>query len=134
MGFGKTAVACILRSVWRAGVWWGPASIPAVSLGLVVGLTWMDGGALARQHLSAGLTRHRCFPQPPGLQGKSQITQVGATGSLVEMAVLHEWLLSDYWGQINKCLPVVLLSLGKLKVEMPPEECAPGMSITRSVL
>lgn len=69
MGLGKTAAFCILGSVWRAEVWWGPASIPAVSLELVAGLTWMDGGALARQHLSVGLTRHRYFPQPPGLQG-----------------------------------------------------------------
>lgn len=52
----------------------------------------------------------------------------------MEVAVLQEWLLSVYWGQINKCFSVVLLSLGKLKVEMPPEECAPGMSITGSVL
>lgn len=66
----KIAAVCILRSVWRAGVQWGPASIPAVSLELVAGLTWMDGGALGRQHLSAGLTRHRYFPQPPGLQGE----------------------------------------------------------------
>lgn len=29
---------------------------------------------------------------------------------------------------------MVLLSLGKLKVEMPPAESAPGMSITGSVL
>lgn len=52
----------------------------------------------------------------------------------MEVAVLQEWLLSDYWGQINKCLPVVLLSLGKLKMETPPEECAPGMSITWGLL
>lgn len=50
------------------------------------------------------------------------------------MAVLRECLLSSYWGQINKYLPVMLLSLGKLEVEMPAEECAPGMSLTWSVL
>lgn len=50
------------------------------------------------------------------------------------MAVLQEWLLSGYWGQINKYLPVMLFSLGKLEVEMPPEECAPGMSLTWSML
>lgn len=69
-------------------------------------------------------------PNPQGCEGKSQITWVGATESLVEVAVLQEWLLSDSWG----CLPVVLLSLGKLKVETPPEESAPGMSITWSLL
>lgn len=74
VGLGKTAVICVLGTVWRAGVPWGPASVPAVSLGLVAGLTWMDGGALARQHLSAGLTRHRYFPQPLGCKGESQIT------------------------------------------------------------
>lgn len=72
VGLGKTAVVCVLGTVWRAGVQWGPASIPAVSLGLVAGPTWMDGGTLVRQHLSEGLTRHRYFPHPQAARGKAK--------------------------------------------------------------
>lgn len=43
MGLGKTAAFCILGSVRRTGVQCGRTSIPAVSLGLVAGLTWKDG-------------------------------------------------------------------------------------------
>lgn len=38
------------------------------------------------------------------------------------------------WGQISRHFSAVFLSLGKLKVEMPPEEHAPGMIITETML
>lgn len=60
---GKSAMFYILISVWRAGDQWGTASVPGVSLGLVARLTWMDGGALARQHLAAGLRGRGYFPR-----------------------------------------------------------------------
>lgn len=42
---------------------WGSAGVPVVSLGLVVRLTWMGGGTLTRQHLTAGLRGHGYFPR-----------------------------------------------------------------------
>ena len=38
------------------------------------------------------------------------------------------------WGQLSRHFSVVLLSLGKLRIEVPPEERALGMSITGSML
>lgn len=72
---------------------------------------------------------------PGGLQGEkpdhlAQCCWVpGGDGSFSGMAAFM-----GYWGQTSRRFSVVFLSLGKLEVEMPPEEHAPGMSITGSVL
>lgn len=51
---------------------WGLASIPAVSLGLVARLTWMDGGAWPGSISLQG--SEDMDISPSGLQGESQIT------------------------------------------------------------
>lgn len=68
-------------------------------------------------------------PAPRAARGKAKSLRP------VPLSPWWRWqFFRNGWGQINKCFSVVLLSLGKLKVEMPPEECAPGMSITGSML
>lgn len=92
----------------------------------------MARGALARQHPAAGFRGHECFPRRAADGKASSLISVllgrDGDGSSSGMAAFV-----SYWGQMSRHFSVMLLCLGKLKVEMPSEEHASGMSTTGSV-